>query len=117
MVIMIILAGSGAAVGALCRYGLMQLAQPLNSRWQLPVTTLFINLTGALLLGWILTAPLTVHQQVFLGTGIMGGYTTFSTMINEIVLLGRNHRHHVARLYLALSLIGGLVMVFLGTLI
>jgi len=117
MFIMILLAGCGAAVGALCRFGLMHLAQPLNSHYQLPVPTLFINLTGALLLGWILTASLTIHQQVFLGTGIMGGYTTFSTMINEVVLLGRNHRHRIAQLYLALSLIGGLLMAFLGTLI
>ncbi|MCT4456445.1 CrcB family protein [Lactiplantibacillus paraplantarum] len=116
MLSLITLAGTGAAIGALSRYGIMRLALPLN-RWSLPFATLFINLTGALLLGWILTSSLSPRWQVFLGTGIMGGYTTFSTMINEIVLLGRNQHQHTAWQYLMLSLIGGLLMVYLGTLI
>ncbi|EIW15260.1 chromosome condensation protein [Lactiplantibacillus pentosus KCA1] len=112
---LVLLAGGGAAFGTLGRYGIMQLARPLNQRWSLPVATLFINLTGAFLLGWILTSPLSGHWQVFLGTGIMGGYTTFSTMINEIILLSRHQHRRVAGLYLALSLIGGLLLVYLGT--
>ena len=116
MLVLVGLAGAGAAVGALSRYGVMRLALPLN-RWPLPIATLFINLTGAFLLGWILTSSLPPNWQIFLGTGIMGGYTTFSTMINELVLLGRNHHQRVAWEYFGLSLVGGLVMVYLGTLI
>ncbi|WP_318767342.1 fluoride efflux transporter FluC [Lactiplantibacillus carotarum] len=112
-----LLAGGGAALGALTRFGIMRLARPLNLRWQLPVATLFINLTGAFLLAVILSHPLTLNTQIFLGTGIMGGYTTFSTMSNEIVILRRNQHRHVARIYLVLSLLGGLTMAWLGTLI
>lgn len=117
MLTLILLAGSGAAVGALCRFGLMRLAQPLNVRWSLPVATLFINLTGSLLLSVVLTHHLPLNWQVFLGTGIMGGYTTFSTMINEVVLLSRNHHQQTAWSYLGLSLIGGLGLALVGTLI
>lgn len=109
------IAGGGAAVGALCRYGIMRAARPLNLRWSLPVTTLTINLTGAFLLGWTLNAHLPLTWQLFIGTGIMGGFTTFSTMINEVVLLGRNHHHYTARLYLVLSLVGGLLMAWIGS--
>lgn len=115
MLVLISLAGGGAAVGALTRFGIMRLARPLNARWKLPVATLFINLTGALMLGWIIANQLPLYWQLFLGTGIMGGYTTFSTMMNEVILLARNHHHYTARLYLALSLVGGLTMALIGT--
>lgn len=115
MLTLTLLAGSGAAVGALGRFGIMRLAQPLSRRWVLPVTTLFINLTGSFLLGALLAQSLPLNWQVFLGTGIMGGYTTFSTMINEVVLLRRNHHQHVAWLYLMISLVGGVLLAFLGS--
>ncbi|VDG21150.1 fluoride efflux transporter CrcB [Lactiplantibacillus mudanjiangensis] len=111
------LVSSGATLGALTRYSVMRLARPLNQRLALPVATLGINLVGALLLGWDMTSSLSANWQLFLGTGIMGGLTTFSTMINEIVLLARNGRLKTAGSYLGLSLIGGLAMVWLGTLL
>jgi len=107
----------GAAIGALLRYATMQLAQPLNQRWPLPVTTLTLNLSGAFLLGWDLTSTLPPLWQLFLGTGILGGLTTFSTMINEIVILARHQQRRVAFVYLGLSLVGGLFFGWLGTLI
>ncbi|MFC6182449.1 fluoride efflux transporter CrcB [Lactiplantibacillus daowaiensis] len=111
------LVSGGAALGALTRYGVMAASRPLNQRFALPIATLSINLVGALLLGWDMTSSLPTAWQLFLGTGIMGGLTTFSTMINEIILLARNGRYKTASCYLGLSLIGGLIMVWLGTLL
>ncbi|MFD1419940.1 fluoride efflux transporter FluC [Lactiplantibacillus songbeiensis] len=116
MLTLIGIVGGGAAIGALIRYTTMQLSKPLNQRWSLPVATLGLNLIGALLLGWDLTSSLSPSWQLFLGTGIMGGLTTFSTMINEIIILARHHQQKTALIYLMLSLGGGLLFGWLGTL-
>jgi len=117
MIMTITIVSFGSALGAICRYLIMQVSKPMNRFLKLPVATLGLNLLGALLLGWIMTSPLTSLWQLFLGTGIMGGLTTFSTMINEIVLLIQNRHWTTASWYLGLSLFGGLVMVWLGTLL
>ncbi|BDZ29727.1 fluoride efflux transporter CrcB [Lactiplantibacillus sp. WILCCON 0030] len=117
MLIMISIVSLGAALGALIRYTVMQLTKPLNQRHALPWATLSLNLVGALLLGWDMTSSLPMLWQLFLGTGIMGGLTTFSTMINEIVLLVQSRHYQTASWYLSLSLVGGLAMVWLGTLL
>jgi len=114
---MIITVSLGSALGAVCRYAIMQGTKPINQRHALPWATLGINLLGALLLGWLMTSSLPTWWQLFLGTGIMGGLTTFSTMINEIVLLAQNGRLKLASSYFGLSLLGGLTMVWLGTLL
>ncbi|AVK61658.1 chromosome condensation protein CrcB [Lactobacillus sp. CBA3605] len=117
MLMAVSLVGGGASLGALTRYGVMTLAKPLNRRFALPLATLIINLVGALLLGWDLTSSLPPLCQLFLGAGIMGGLTTFSTMINEIILLARHHHWVTASWYLGLSFFGGLSFVWLGTLL
>ncbi len=82
----------GAALGGVLRY--------LISAWTLTrfgpqlswLGTGFINVSGSLLIGVVIElatrgslAPL---ARVFLATGILGGYTTFSTFALEITLLG-----------------------------
>lgn len=115
MLTLTLLAGGGAALGALTRYGIMQLGRPVNNCWPLPLTTLIINLSGSFGLGLLLASHLSITWQVLLGTGLMGGYTTFSTMINEVVLLVRNHHRRTATYYLLLSIIGGIGLAWLGT--
>ncbi|HEX8509397.1 MAG TPA: CrcB family protein [Propionibacteriaceae bacterium] len=75
-----------------------------------PVSTLVINVTGSLLLG-LLTglsagALLPVAAATVLGSGFLGGYTTFSTASYETVRL-LEERHFVATAAYAL---GGLVL-------
>lgn len=65
-------------------------------RTALPVGTMLINATGALLLG-LLTGMVLAHQVgpqlvAVLGTGFMGGYTTFSTSSFETVRLIQSGR-------------------------
>jgi CrcB protein len=76
----------GGGLGSIARYGVAAF-DPADGN-QLPGATLAINLTGSLLLGVLIgalsglaareisTSPL---LRPFLGTGILGGYTTFST--------------------------------------
>ena len=66
------------------------------ARTALPLGTIFINLSGSLLMG-ILAGLVMAHQapeslQLILGTGFLGGYTTFSTASLETVRLVQSGR-------------------------
>jgi CrcB protein len=102
----------GGAVGALARYGISELLP--EHRGELPVGTLLVNLVGCLLLG-VLVAH---HRESawlrpVLGTGVLGGFTTFSTFaVQSDHLLDR--APGIALLYVAVSVLGGLAAVQLG---
>ena len=76
--LLIILVGSGGAIGALLRY---EISGILPVWHDLPVGTLLVNFTGSLMLS-VLTFG---HNPIpyFLDAGILGGYTTFSTFSYE----------------------------------
>lgn len=86
----ILLAGLGASIGAMIRYAITNYGK---KHWErigkqfsnLPTPTLFINLTGALILGFIFGLGSNVFFYSLIGTGVLGGYTTFSTMNTELV--------------------------------
>jgi len=107
----------GGVLGALARYGL-QTAFPHKAA-QFGWATLAINVSGCLLIGIIAVliagAPGT-HRLVrpFLVTGVLGGYTTFSTYVVDIqhALLAGAPR--TALLYGAATLIGSLVAAWAG---
>lgn len=102
---------AGGVIGALLRYQL--------GRWWptaspgFPWTTLLINVTGSLLLGVlivVLTERRPAHRWLrpFIGTGILGGFTTFSTWCTDIVVLLHDGRPAFAALYLVGTLAGAL---------
>jgi CrcB protein len=76
------------------------------------VATTVINLSGSLLLGLLTglaTSQLLPPQwQLVVGTGLLGGYTTFSTASFETVRLLEDHRYVAAAL-------NGLGMLIVGT--
>jgi CrcB protein len=77
---------AGGALGSLARYGL-SVAIP-HARGEFAVATLLTNVLGCLLIG-VLMAVLTTtarpHRLLrpFLGVGILGGFTTFSTFVTD----------------------------------
>jgi CrcB protein len=87
----IALVAAGGALGAAARWILGGwLAERFGPSF--PWHTLVINITGALLLGLLMGASLdrglvSPNWRVFLGTGVLGGYTTFSTLAYESVAL------------------------------
>jgi CrcB protein len=103
----------GGALGSVARYELGVLCfQPAD---QLPWTTLLINLLGAWLLGMLVEAVTELwrpHRLVrpLLGTGVLGGFTTFSTFALQLRLLPGP----TAVGYLALSVLGGLLAAAAG---
>ena len=84
---------------------------------QFPWPTFVINVTGAFLLGLLLelvaSSDLAPQRrralQLTLGTGLMGGYTTYSTFVLETIDLDRHGGHLMAFGYLAASLVLGFV--------
>ena len=76
--------------------------------------TLFINLTGAFILGFVFGIKANVFVYAVVGTGVLGGYTTFSTMNTELVELYKSKNYRGLVFYALASYIGGVVLVFLG---
>jgi CrcB protein len=86
-----------------------------------PVATMTINLTGSLLLG-LLTGLVTAHLlphgwQLVAGTGLLGGYTTFSTASFETVRLIEDRSYAAAVINGIGMLIGGATAAGIGFLI
>ena len=77
-----LLVGFGAMLGAMARYGLL-VAFPLKG---FPWAIALINISGSFLLG-IVAAFLAREdpKRLFIGTGILGGYTTYSTFSLDVV--------------------------------
>src|SRR5919205_3018731 len=82
---------AGSAAGGVVRF-LLGGALQRAAGGAFPVGTLVINVTGSLLLGFLLryaleTPAVTPEARALLTTGFCGGYTTFSTFSYEAVAL------------------------------
>ncbi|MCI1211207.1 MULTISPECIES: fluoride efflux transporter FluC [Bifidobacterium] len=110
---------AGGSVGSLIRISLSKLQAP-DASW--PWMTLLINLTGSFILGCLLEYLATTGEDVGarriwrlgLGTGTIGGYTTYSTFILETDTRITGHAVALALVYLAISVVVGLVCAGLG---
>jgi CrcB protein len=110
----------GGAVGALGRAGLASALPHDPGQW--PLATLLTNLSGALALAVLLVVlgerrPASRYLRPLLGTGVLGGYTTFSTLSVDVVELSRDGTAALASAYVAASLAGMLVASVLGVLV
>lgn len=109
-----LLVGLGGFVGSVLRYGvgLWMTKTPTT----FPIGTTIVNLTGSLLIGILFGLAMKNNQPVFwFGVvGFCGGFTTFSTFSMEAIQLIRNDMWVPLISYLAISLIGGLLLCALG---
>ncbi|MDO4918864.1 CrcB family protein [Kocuria sp.] len=111
--------GLGGAAGSLLRWGVAHVL-PSGSAWHWP--TLSVNLAGALLLGFLLeflTRPGTEGTRartarLLLGTGLLGGFTTYSTFAQEVWDHVDAGTSAAALGYTALSIVGGLLAAAAG---
>lgn len=103
----------GAGIGGVMRHG-MNIWVARFAGTHFPWHTLIINITGSILMG-VVTAWFvakgggTGHLRLFLATGVLGGYTTFSAFSLDAVLLWERHEHLLAALYVGGSVIGSLL--------
>ncbi len=111
------LVAAGGALGALARYAVSRALDGAGGSF--PVATLAVNLSGALLLGFLsvfLVDRIEVSPAVRNGIngGVIGAYTTFSTLSVEAITLAQHGRGGQAAAYLGASLVGGLALAWLG---
>jgi CrcB protein len=113
--ILIVAAGGGLGAGA--RYLMQGFVQERSGSF-FPWGTLAVNLFGCFLIGllWALfdLVPVRVETRLFLITGILGGYTTFSSFGLETMNLLRSGQYLHAALNVTVSNGAGLVCVFIG---
>ena len=105
----------GGAIGTLLRWG-------VSATWPVapgtfPLTTLLINLVGSALIGVVLVLyvdrdPARPLMHSLLGTGLLGGFTTFSTFAVESTELLRTSHAPIAGAYVVVSVVGGVVCAF-----
>jgi fluoride exporter len=108
----------GGTLGCWARYAQTNLVQAALGR-DFPYATMSINVIGSFLMGFlfILTLErLMIPPSVRVGvlTGVLGGYTTFSTFEMETLLLAENGEFFKAALYVVLSVVIGFVAAFGG---
>ena len=105
---------AGGAIGATARY-LVGLGWPAPPGG-FPVSTLIVNVVGCGLIGilMVLVTDVLTQQRLlrpFLGTGVLGGFTTFSTYAVDIQHLVSGRHAGTALLYLATTIVGPLLAV------
>lgn len=108
----------GSGIGGMARHGVGLAAL----KWfgpNFPVGTLAINIVGSFLIGivaeyWAIKSGLPQPLRLFLTTGIIGGFTTFSTFSLETALLWERGQPWLAAGYVAASLVLSLGALFGG---
>jgi CrcB protein len=110
---------AGGAVGTAARYAVAEVVAPWGV-W--PAATFCVNVVGALALGMLLEAlgrrgsDVGVRQRLrlLLGVGLLGGFTTYSTLATEVDLLLRDGYASVAVGYAVTSVVVGFVASAVG---
>jgi fluoride exporter len=111
----------GGGIGAALRHG-VNVVLGREPGTEFPFHTLFANVSGSLLMG-ILAAYFGLRMgspqwlRLFLTTGILGGYTTFSTFSLDSVLLWERGQYVSAAVYVGGSIAASLAGVFLGVML
>ncbi|WP_309253741.1 fluoride efflux transporter CrcB [Prevotella brunnea] len=112
-----LLVGAGSFMGG----GLRYLVSKLMRLWitsDFPLGTFTVNVLGCLIIGFLtgLSAGgrLSPSVKILLTTGFCGGFTTFSTFINETSLLANDDRRLMAVFTVLASLLFGVLAVFAG---
>lgn len=115
----LIAVGIGGFAGSIARYKLGGFLLHHSTNWRFPLSTFVINVTGCFVIG-ALAGLVERHDlfspalRLFLFTGLLGGYTTFSAFGFEGVYLLRRGEFAVALSYAALSVICGFAAVWLA---
>lgn len=109
--------GLGGAIGSLLRYFIGGLDYRFSGG-VLPVSTLVVNVTGSLVIGffWGIMDRFVVSPNIrlFIFIGVLGGYTTFSTFSLETFNLLRDGEYRIAVVNMALSVVLSIGAVFVG---
>ena len=108
----------GAGIGGALRHG-VNLASVRLFGLGFPFGTLIVNVLGSLLMGlfagyFAYRTGIPQHWRLFLTTGILGGFTTFSAFSLDAALLMERHAYGLAAAYVTVSVAVSLAALFAG---
>ena len=108
----------GAGIGGALRHGVNVGATKLLG-YGFPFGTFIVNVLGSFAMGLLAgffayRGGVPQHVRLFLTTGILGGFTTFSTFSLDAALLIERHSYGAAAGYLVGSVAAGLAALFFG---
>lgn len=108
----------GAGLGGALRHGVNVAAARLFG-YGFPLGTLIVNVAGSFLMGvlagyFAFRPGLSQHMRLFLTTGILGGFTTFSAFSLDAALLIERHSYALAAGYVVGSVGVSIAALFLG---
>lgn len=111
--------GIGGAVGAISRYLVsVYFNNQTAIKTDFPISTFLINIVGCFLIGLFygltLKFNLSDNVKAFISVGFLGAFTTFSTFSLENILLLKEGQFLTLFMYLSISVITGLFLVYLG---
>jgi fluoride exporter len=107
----------GGGLGSIARYGMARVWPTPTDGF--PWATFTTNILGSLALGLLMVLVIEVwppqrYRRPFIGVGIIGGFTTFSTYMSETRGLLATHHFARADAYALTSLLAGLAAVWTG---
>ena len=111
--------GAGGFAGAVLRFYIKGI-HIFHYKETMPLDTLIINVVGCFILGLFLTVALEVWEiytniRLGIATGLLGAFTTFSTLCKEAYILIIKGDYYSAISYVTLSIMLGIAAVYFGT--
>ena len=109
----------GAGIGGALRHGVNVWAARAFG-YGFPFGTLIVNVFGSFVMGLFVgffafqAGLVPQHARLFLTTGVLGGFTTFSAFSLDAALLFERHSYSMAAAYMVGSVFASLVALFLG---
>ncbi len=115
----LLLIGFGGFIGSVLRYLAGGYVQQASKSIDFPFGTLAVNLIGCFIIGFLAQLAeergvFTTQSRLFVFTGFLGGFTTFSSFGNETLNLARDSQMLSALTNVGANVILGLFAVWLG---
>lgn len=115
----ILIVALGGAIGSVARYKLSGYVLHHTIDWRFPAGTFVVNVAGCLVAGILAGLAekhhvLSADTRLFLFTGVLGGFTTFSAFGLETMFLLKRGEVLVAGANVVLSVVAGLAALWLG---
>ncbi len=114
-----LIVGLGGFIGSIGRYKLGGMVLHHSVSWRFPLSTFIVNVLGCFVIGVL--AGLVEYREffspntrLFLFTGLIGGFTTFSAFGYESVFLLRRGEIGIASAYVGLSIVCGFAALWLA---
>ncbi len=115
---MFLYAAFGGAIGAAARYG-VNVSTPKLLGYGFPWGTMIVNIAGSFVMGLLIAVMAlswnaSQEMRVFLITGVLGGFTTFSAFSLDFAALYERKEYGLAFGYAGSSVVMSLIAVFAG---